>query len=84
MSRLLKTVAGALLVVGLAAASTVYAEQKPVPDTNDSQMGTGMRHGGMMGQTGQMMDGCNTMMQSRKQPPNSQFHKPSEPQQPKQ
>jgi hypothetical protein len=29
-----------------------------------------------MGQMSQMMDNCNTMMQSRNQPPNSQYRKP--------
>ena len=87
MSNLLKTVAaGALLAAGLASATAVYAEQNPSRDGSDSQMGTVMRHqgmmgmqGGMMGPMGGMMDGCHNMMQGQSQPPNSQFHKPSQP-----
>ncbi len=87
MSNPLKTVAtSALFAVGLASATAVYAEQNPSRDGSDAYIGTGMRHGGMMGmqggmmgQTGGMMDGCNSMMQGRSQTPNSQFHKPSEP-----
>ena len=87
MSNLHKTVAaGALLAVGLASATAVYAEQNPSRDGSDSHMTTGMRHGGMMGMQGGMMgqmdgmmDGCNSMMQGRNQPPNSQFRKPSQP-----
>lgn len=75
------TAAGLFAAVGLASASTVYAEQNPAPDSSGSQMGTDMRHGGMMGQMSQRMEGCSTMMQSRNQRPNSQFHKPSEPRQ---
>ena len=87
MSNLLKTVAtGALLAVGLASVSVVYAEQSPSGDASASHMGTGKRNGGMMGmqggmmgQMGGIMDGCNSMMQGRNQPPNSQFRKPSQP-----
>jgi hypothetical protein len=87
MSNLLNTVtAGALLAVGLAFASAVYAEQNPVGGGSDSHMGTGVRpqgmmgmQGGTMGPTGGMMEGCNNMMQGRNQPPNSQFRKPSQP-----
>ncbi len=87
MSNLLKTVAGgALLAIGIASVSVVYAEQSPSGGASDSRMGLGMRNGGMMGMQGGMtgpmggmMDGCNNMMQGRNQPPNSQFHKPSQP-----
>ena len=82
----LKTVAvGALLAVGTASVSVVYAEQNPVGDGSASHMGTGMRHQGimgmqegMMGPMGGMMEGCNNMMQGRRQPPNSQFRRPSQ------
>jgi hypothetical protein len=80
--------AGVLLAGGLALAPAVYAEQSPGPDTNRPHMGAGMRHGGTMGMPGgmmeqmsEMMEGCSAMMQNRSQPPNSQFYKPSEPQQ---
>ena len=80
MSNLLKTVAaGALLAAGLTSATAVYAEQDPARDGSDSQMRTVMRHQGMMGMQGGMMDGCHDMMQGQSQPPNSQFHKPSQP-----
>jgi hypothetical protein len=87
MSDLLKTVAaGALLAIGLASASDVYAEQSRSGEASDSHMATGMRHGGMMGMQGGMMgqmggtmDGCNSMMQGRSQTPNSQFRRPSQP-----
>jgi len=86
LSNLVKTVtAAALLAVGLAFASAVYAEQNPVGDGSGSHMGTGVRHqgimgmqGGMMGPMGGMMEGCNNMMQGRNQPPNSQFRRPSQ------
>jgi len=79
------TAAALLAATGLASVSAVYAEQNPAPDTRDSHMGTGMRHGGMMGMQGGMMGpmsqmmGCNNMMQSQNQPPNSQFQHPSKP-----
>ena len=87
MSNMLKTIAaGALLAAGLAFGPAVYAEQGP--DTSSPHMGAGMRHDGMMGipggmmdQMSRMMEGCNAMMESRNRPPNSQFHKPSGPQQ---
>ena len=55
MSNLLKTgAAGALLAVGLASATAVYAEQNPSGGASDSRMGLGMRNGGMMGMQGGM------------------------------
>jgi hypothetical protein len=63
--------AGALLAIGLAFTSAVYAEQSPAPERDDAHMGMGMRHGGMMGmqggmmgQMGQMLEACGNMMQS--------------------
>jgi hypothetical protein len=56
MSNLLKTVAGgALLAIGLASASAVYAEQTSAGDASASHTTTGMRHGGMMDIQGGMM-----------------------------
>lgn len=50
-------------------------DRKGSRDENGGRSGmTGM----MMGGVGQMMDGCGSMMQSHNQPPNSQFHKPSQ------
>ena len=80
--------AGALLAIGLASVSAVYAEQSPSADRSETgvqhhgMMGTQggmMGMGGMMEQMGQMMESCNNMMQSRNQAPNSQFHNPSQP-----
>ena len=86
MSNLLKTVfVGALLAVGLAFTSAVYAEQSPSANASNSRIGSGMRNGGMMGmpggmkQMGGMMEDCSGMMQNRNKPPNSQFHKPPQP-----
>jgi hypothetical protein len=88
MSNPFKTIAAtALLAIGLASASAVYAEQTP----SAGQSETGVRHhgmmgtqgsmmgkGGMMAQMGEMMESCNNMMQSRNQVPNSQFNHPSQ------
>ena len=87
MSNLLKTAAAsALLAVGLAFTSAVYAEQNRSGDASNSGMRAGMGHhgmmgmqGGMMGPTSGMMEGCSNMMRGRDQPPNSQFRKPSQP-----
>jgi hypothetical protein len=87
MSNLVRTLApAAVLAIALATAPAVYAEQNSTPDTNGSHMGTSMRHGGTMGMQGamtarmsEMMEGCSNMMQNQNRPPNSQFHKPSQP-----
>lgn len=76
-----------LAAIGVALAPAVYAEQNS-PNTDQSpSMMDGKRGGGMMGmmnmmgRRGEMMDGCSNMMQSHRQPPNSQFRKHSEEQQ---
>lgn len=74
-----------LAAVGLIFAPTVHAEQNPPNSDQSRSMMDGMHGGGMMGmmnmmgRRGEMMDGCSNMMQSHHQPPNSQFHKRSEP-----
>src|SRR5258708_6928642 len=80
--------AGALLAIGLASASAVYAEQSPSADRSE----TGVQHHGMMGtqggmmgmggrreKMGQMMESGNNRMKSQNQAPNSQSHNPSHP-----
>lgn len=83
MSIFFKTAAAAVLAVGIASASAVYAADNSANPPQGSGMAPGMMGNGgmmnMMGQMSQMMDHCNQMMQSRLQPPNSQFPKPSEP-----
>ena len=89
MSYLYRSIAAAaLLAAGLALAPAVYAEQGPAPETSSPPMGAGSPRGGMMGMRGgmmeqmsAMMEECGAMMQNRNQPPNSQFHGPSGPQQ---
>jgi hypothetical protein len=93
MTRLLKTlIAGTVLTVGIATSAVYAQDQTPSPqppstgshmpgrgmmDGQDGMMGDGM-NGGMMKQMNQMMGQCNDMMQSRMQPPNSQFPKPEQ------
>jgi Spy/CpxP family protein refolding chaperone len=94
MTRLLTTlIAGTALTVGIAT-SAVYAQHVQAPALQPPSMGSDMRghgmthgQGGMMGggmkddmmtQMNQMMEHCNEMMQSRMQPPNSQFPRPEQ------
>ena len=88
MSNMLKAITFAALTVAVVAlAPAVLAEQNPPKRDQSPSMMDGMQGGGMMGmmnmmgRSGEMMDGCSNMMQSHRQPPNSQFRKHSEEQQ---
>ncbi len=79
-----------LLIAGLAAAPSVYAEQEASGSSMGQGMGNGMMDGRdmmgmmkMMKQMGRMMDHCGGMMNDGGNRPNDQWRKkaPSEPEQ---
>lgn len=76
-------VPASILIVGLAAASALYAQdepatrQTPMDHRGMMQEGRGMMNMmNMMGQMGEMMEACNTMMQdhmTKRDRPNEQW-----------
>ena len=80
MTRLLKTLTtGATFAIGIAVASTVYAQQGQVPPPQTPSMRPGTSQEDMMkmmSQKSQMMDGCGQMMKSHMQQPAGPSPKP--------